>query len=155
MLAQLCRLTTLILTWRLPADATLTETIDENVSTEDGHEKSTEAMETVLAVETPAAPTDDKFLLQENLPDCQQLMAMMTTGNYNKEAFLVVKKHLSTAKASLQVASIGKRCSLTLTCKLPSNKKTGQTVLILLHEKQTLTVANCNSKAQCQSGDYY
>lgn len=106
----------------LPADASVTETNDENVSTEDGHESSTEAMDTVLAAETPASSTDDKFLLQAIVSDCQQLMAMTTSGNYNKEALLVVKKHLSAAKAGLQVASLGKR-SLTLTRKLTSNKK--------------------------------
>lgn len=59
------------------------------------------------AADDNSNPTVDKLLVQGMLSDCRQLMAMVEAGNYNKDALLDARKHLSAVKARLQVSSIG------------------------------------------------
>lgn len=66
---------------------------------------------------------DDRMMIHGVMSDIRQITAMVSTGSFHKDDFLAFKKHISAAKACLQVASIRKPDPLKTIRKMPASKK--------------------------------
>jgi hypothetical protein len=82
-----------------------------------------DVMETQQLQGYPANPNDSKLILNSLVSNCRQVLAMAKSGTYSKELLSAANKHVSAAKATLQVAALDKPARLVVTKKVSSNKK--------------------------------